>query len=90
MSQGIDLKTAAYRYAKNSIRTFVEGGKYARDKKPRSIAWLLGVVGESGVSRDDLVRIFSELSTYPMDAEGRIRFEEGKRKIEEMIERRTR
>lgn len=82
MPQGINLKEGARRYAKNSIRAFIKGGKYARDGKPRGIAWLLGVIRESGVDGGELVKIFSELSVFLMDADEKARFEEAKRRVE--------
>ena len=76
------IEESARRYAKNSIRAFIEGGKYARDKKPKNIKWLSGVIRSSGVSKEELLKLFKELEGYPKDSDERERFIQAKQKVE--------
>lgn len=43
---------------------FIEGGGYSRDHKPKSLAWILGVIESSGIRGPELTAIFQGLSGY--------------------------
>ena len=60
---------AARNYAKKSLMAFIQGGKYAKDKKPLSSNWMIGVIKSSGVKPEELKDIFGELQNYPQDKE---------------------
>jgi len=62
-------------YVKKSLMTFVEGGKYTKDKKPQSLNWIIGVIEKSGVKREVLKKIFGELQNYPRDEEEKSRLD---------------
>ena len=49
--------------------TFIEGGKYTRDKKPKSTNWIMGVIKASRIEKEILREILSKLETYPRDNE---------------------
>lgn len=55
---------AARRYAEKSLMAFLEGGKYSRDHKPKSLTWILGVIESSGIRGSELMTIFQGLSGY--------------------------
>jgi len=69
------LDTSARRYAKNSLRAYIEGGKYAKDKKPKNLNWLIGVIKSSGVKANTLIEIFNEMQNYPQNEEEKSRLE---------------
>lgn len=52
------------RYAERSLKAFLEGGKYAKDHKPKTVNWVAGIIRASGVSGEDLQSIFSQLRDY--------------------------
>lgn len=60
----IDAKTYCRNYAKKSLMAFLDGGKYAADRKPRTPKWLIGVLLSSGVKGEELVEIFNQLRDY--------------------------
>ena len=55
---------AAKRYAEKSLMAFLEGGRYSRDHKPKSLAWILGVIESSGIRGAELTAILQGLSGY--------------------------
>ena len=55
---------AARRYAEKSLMAFLEGGRYSRDHKPKSLAWILGVIESSGIRGPELMAMFQRLSGY--------------------------
>lgn len=55
---------AARRYAEKSLMAFLEGGKYSRDHKPKSLAWIAGVIESSGIRGPELMAMFQRLSGY--------------------------
>jgi len=59
-----DVETLTRNYAKKSLITFLEDGKYTKDKKPRSLNWIIGIIKSSGVKEEKLKKIFSELENY--------------------------
>lgn len=88
MARGISLGEAGRRYAEKSLRCFVEGGKYARDGKSKSIRWLIGVINSSGATSIELKDMLDKAGYHSKTVEERHRFSEAKTKIEEIIENR--
>lgn len=68
-----DIDTTIRNYVKNSLLAFIEGGKYSHEKRPLSLKWIMGIIRESGIKRENLTEIFSTLSTYPKNAEEKTR-----------------
>ena len=64
-----DKDTTIRNYVKNSLLAFIEWGKYSHDKRSLSLKWIIGIIRESGIKRENLTEIFSTLSTYPKNAE---------------------
>ena len=54
---------AARRYAKGSLRSFLEGGRYTSNHQPPSLAWILGVLESSGIRGRALMGVFEELDS---------------------------
>lgn len=54
----------ARRYAEKSLMAFLEGGRYSRDHKPKSLAWVLGIIESSGIRGSELMAMFQRLSGY--------------------------
>lgn len=73
MIKSLDITTR--RYAENSLRAYMEGGKYAKDKKPKNLNWLIGVIKSSGVKPNTLIEIFNEMQNYPQNEEEKSRLE---------------
>lgn len=59
-----DIETVTKNYVKKSLMTFLEGGKYTKDKKPLSLKWIISVIKSSGIKREKLEEIFGELKNY--------------------------
>lgn len=57
-------ETRSRNTAKRSLMTFLEGGKYSKDKKPMTLNWITTVIASSGVRGDKLREIFNELRDY--------------------------
>lgn len=47
-----DVETVTRNYAKKSLMTFLESGKYTKDKKPRSLNWIIGIIKSFGVKEE--------------------------------------
>lgn len=58
------LEESAIRYAEKSLMAFLEAGKYAKDRKPKTLAWIIGVIRASGVRGQDLDAILKRLQDY--------------------------
>lgn len=87
MPKGTTLEETVRSYVKGSLVAFIEGGKFARDKKPKSVNWLIGVIRHSGIAAVELPQIVDELKSYPRDSEEGARYDEAKQKVEEMTEK---
>lgn len=61
-------------YVKNSLKVFLEGGKYSKDRKPKTLNWITGVIRASGISKEALAEIFERLRGYPQNGEENYRF----------------
>lgn len=86
MPRGVSVEEAGRRYAEKSLRCFIEGGKYARDGKPKSIRWLIGVINSSGATTNELKDMLDKARYYPKTIEEGNRFNEAKQKVEEYVE----
>lgn len=89
MPGGVSVEEAGRRYAEESLRCFIDGGKYARDGKPKSIRWLIGVIDSSGATSDELKDMLDKARHYPKTIEEGDRFDEAKRKVEQYIEQKV-
>lgn len=72
------LHEADTRRVERSLMTFIEGGKYSKDHKPRAINWWVGIVRSSALSNEELQRIFTKLENYPKTTEEKDRFDQAK------------
>jgi hypothetical protein len=54
---------AARRYAEKSLMAFLGGGRYSKDHRPKTLAWIIGVVQSSGFRGQELVSIFQRQAT---------------------------
>ncbi|GEM_PF-4126801 len=88
MARGILIEEAGRRYVEKSLRCFIEGGKYARDGKAKSIRWLIGVINSSGATSVELRETIDKARRYATTTEEGNRYSEAKGKIEEMIKNR--
>jgi len=59
-----DIEAVTKNYVKKSLMTFLEGGKYTKDKKSLSLKWIISVIKSSGIRREKLKEIFGELKNY--------------------------
>lgn len=73
MARRKTIEEAAYRYVKKSLIAFIEGGKYARDGKPKNMNWVMGVI-KAGVGPEILRQILDELNVYSKDKDQIARF----------------
>lgn len=89
MARGISIEESGRRYAEKSLRCFIEGGKYARDGKAKSIRWLVGVINSSGATLVELKEILDKARRYTTIAEEEKRYGEAKGRIEEIIGNRS-
>lgn len=69
-----DIETAKRNYVKNSLKVFIEGGKYSKDGKAKTLNWITGVIRASGISKEALAEIFDQLRGYPQNKEEESRF----------------
>lgn len=69
-----DLNTTTKNYVKKSLMTFIEGGKYTKNKKPLTLNWMTGVIRNSGIKLEILEQIFNEFENFPQNQEERSRF----------------
>lgn len=70
-----DLRTTVHNYVEKSLMAFVNGGKYSGDKgRTQTLKWIMGIIRESGITRENLIEIFSHLKTYPKNQEEEFRF----------------
>jgi len=60
-------------YVKNSLKAFLEGGKYSKDRKAKTLNWITGVIRGSGISKEALAEIFNQLRDYPQNEEEKSR-----------------
>ena len=68
------LEDTIKKYIEKSLLSYIEGGKYTRDKRPKSINWIMGIIKKSGISKGKLEKIFDKLKSYPQDNEEKDRF----------------
>ena len=73
MIKSLDITTK--RYVKKSMIAFIEGGKYPKDRKPLSLNWIKGVITNSGIKREILEEVFSELNIYLQNGEEKSRLD---------------
>ena len=52
------------RYAKRSLMSFLEGGRYTKNHRPLSLSWIVGILESSGIRGRDLMEVFRELGGY--------------------------
>lgn len=52
------------RLVEGCLRTYVEGGRYTRNRKPMSLNWLIGEIRGAGVYGDWLREIFKRVEGY--------------------------
>ncbi|PIQ92827.1 MAG: hypothetical protein COV69_01030 [Parcubacteria group bacterium CG11_big_fil_rev_8_21_14_0_20_39_14] len=69
-----DIKTITKNYVEKPLMTFIEGGKYTRDKKPQSLNWIMGIIRESGIEKEDLVKVFGGLKSCPKEKDEVMRY----------------
>lgn len=69
-----DLEIWIRNYVKKSLRAFVEGGKYSKDGKAKTLNWITGIIRGSGISKEALAEIFERLRGYPQNGEENYRF----------------
>ncbi len=58
------VEEGARRYAEKSLMAFLEGGRYSRDRKPRTLNWVVGVIRSSGVRGQQLQSVFQRQQIY--------------------------
>lgn len=88
MPKGVSVEEAGRRYAEKSLRCFIDGGKYARNGKPQSIQWLIGVINSSGATANELKDMLDEARYHSKTIEEMNRFNEAESGIKEIIESR--
>ena len=88
MSRGISLQEADKRCAEESLRFFIDGGKYARDGKPKSIRWLIGVINSSSLNANELKMIVNNARHNSKTVEEKNRFDEAESGIGKIIKNR--
>ncbi|MCD6226036.1 hypothetical protein J7J95_03105 [bacterium] len=70
-----DLRTTVHNYVEKSLMTFINGGKYSGDKgRTQTLNWIMGIIRESGIVKEELMMIFSHIRTYPKNQEEQFRF----------------
>jgi len=67
------LDTSARRYAENSLRAYMWGRKFSKDRKPKNLNWLMGVIKSSRVNSTELIQIFNIMQKYPQNGEEKSR-----------------
>lgn len=73
----VDTNTYIRRYVEKSLLAFLFGEKWGQ--KRLSPKWMIGIIRESGVDRDDLLNIFSQ-------AEGWIENEDQRMRLHQIIQ----
>ena len=69
--KNLDISTR--RYAENSLRAYMWGGKFSKDRKPKNLNWLIEVIKSSGVNSTELIQIFNNMQNYPQNEEEKSR-----------------
>lgn len=85
MAKGISVSESDRKRVRGAIMAFVEAGKYARDKEPKSMSWLMGVIGTSSLHGGELMEIFQHIGNFPWGAEEKMRLQEVRRELEGAI-----
>lgn len=83
------MEEAGRRYAEESLRFFIDGGKYARDGKSKNIRWLTGVINSSGATANGLRDMLDKARHHLDTMEETNRFNEAECRIKEIIESRS-
>lgn len=74
------VEESARRYAEKSFLAFLEAGRFSKDHKPKSLAWIMGVIRSSGVRGQTLSSIFQRHRGYGDSSRFDAAFEECQRR----------
>jgi len=70
-----NLNSTVKNYVRGSLQTYIDGGKYTKDKKPKSLNWIMGEIRNSGIKLELLKIVFDEIKNYPRTVEDKNRLD---------------